>query len=532
MSNLAGESGLSAAEPLNSVEDFYGDVLGRPSVGGSGRGRVRPSNGAADALNIGASTTSKASASSATSRTLRLHKAARQGKLDVVQRVLAGEGGRLVDALDDSGRSALHWAARKRRRAVAAALLRAGANPNLSDHEGITPLHLAAIAGTEVADIDHGVSDSCMSRHADAEHGRDEAPLRQRFGSGRQLDFSGAGSAALGVRPSSPLSPDPTAALLPGAVASRESSGPLLLSASRSWSKMDDRPRGVVSPRERSPHRAVSPVGVAVSRSICSSSSCSSSRLVHCSTHRDSSRVTLLRALDALDAGPLAAATASPGRLGRPSPARHRYQQQQQQQALHDRRTTPPAVPLANSWLLNDQDDAGGGDISGQPLLDSSDSLASATKNVHGVDSSHIHTPLASVGGENSAWTSPATPKLQVAASPSRGGGVLELLVQSGSVLDAQDQHRRTPLHWAAWKGKVDSAAALLHYGASTSLKDRDGRTPLHLVAISGQSPMVSECRTTPPPLTHAHAHTHHSRHHHRTYYLTIRSPIIFIFII
>jgi uncharacterized protein len=75
------------------------------------------------------------------------------GELDLVhQAILEGDLGQLklaiangddVDALDRNGRTALFYAAREGRLAIAEELLRAGANPNAQDKSGQTPLHFA-----------------------------------------------------------------------------------------------------------------------------------------------------------------------------------------------------------------------------------------------------------------------------------------------------------------------------------------------------------------------------------------------------
>ena len=55
-----------------------------------------------------------------------------------------------VDMTDEYGRTALWWAALRGQIANMRALLEAGANPNLSDHKGLTPLFVAA-NGTAVS---------------------------------------------------------------------------------------------------------------------------------------------------------------------------------------------------------------------------------------------------------------------------------------------------------------------------------------------------------------------------------------------
>ena len=49
-----------------------------------------------------------------------------------------------------------------------------------------------------------------------------------------------------------------------------------------------------------------------------------------------------------------------------------------------------------------------------------------------------------------------------------------------------------TPLHLAAWAGKVEPALLLLDAGAETNLCSRNGATPLHLASEHGNYGVVS----------------------------------------
>ena len=51
-----------------------------------------------------------------------------------------------------------------------------------------------------------------------------------------------------------------------------------------------------------------------------------------------------------------------------------------------------------------------------------------------------------------------------------------------------------TPLHLAAWAGKVEPALLLLDAGAETNLCSRSGATPLHLASEHGNYVVVSYC--------------------------------------
>jgi hypothetical protein len=63
---------------------------------------------------------------------------------------------------------------------------------------------------------------------------------------------------------------------------------------------------------------------------------------------------------------------------------------------------------------------------------------------------------------------------------------VVFCLVKHGADVQLADSSGDTPLHWAAFKGNVQSAALLLYLGASPTAADAYGATPLHLAAQSG----------------------------------------------
>ena len=74
-----------------------------------------------------------------------LHWAAQFGHADVANLLIPN--GAEVDRQGNDGSTALHWAAREGHHEVVRLLLAHGAKPDMTDHEGRTPLHLAAWRG-------------------------------------------------------------------------------------------------------------------------------------------------------------------------------------------------------------------------------------------------------------------------------------------------------------------------------------------------------------------------------------------------
>lgn len=57
-----------------------------------------------------------------------------------------------------------------------------------------------------------------------------------------------------------------------------------------------------------------------------------------------------------------------------------------------------------------------------------------------------------------------------------------------GAAIDVADASGRTPLHYAAGGGHVESVGKLIIAGAGVGLQDAQGYTPAHLAAMHGHA--------------------------------------------
>lgn len=60
------------------------------------------------------------------------------------------------------------------------------------------------------------------------------------------------------------------------------------------------------------------------------------------------------------------------------------------------------------------------------------------------------------------------------------------LLIASGAIVNARDDYKGTPLHWAAWSNSEALAELLLRSGADKNARDKLDRAPLHRAAEKG----------------------------------------------
>ncbi len=84
-----------------------------------------------------------------------------EGDVDMVSQML--EAGAAMNGRDDSGCTALHFAADRGNVDVARLLIQAGADVNAQDADGQTPLHYAAI--TEHREVSGGTGKKSPSGH-------------------------------------------------------------------------------------------------------------------------------------------------------------------------------------------------------------------------------------------------------------------------------------------------------------------------------------------------------------------------------
>uniref|UniRef100_A0A914VD50 SOCS box domain-containing protein n=1 Tax=Plectus sambesii TaxID=2011161 RepID=A0A914VD50_9BILA len=67
-----------------------------------------------------------------------------------------------------------------------------------------------------------------------------------------------------------------------------------------------------------------------------------------------------------------------------------------------------------------------------------------------------------------------------------RSSVCVKILVDAGAIVDCRDAHMNTPLHWAAYKNRVDCVQTLLEAGADVNAVDANGDSALSWAALKG----------------------------------------------
>ncbi len=68
----------------------------------------------------------------------------------------------------------------------------------------------------------------------------------------------------------------------------------------------------------------------------------------------------------------------------------------------------------------------------------------------------------------------------------------MRLLLKHGADPNIKNKDGKTPLHKAAYWGRVGVVKLLLVYGADPAVKDKDRKTPLDLARAEGRREVVS----------------------------------------
>jgi ankyrin repeat protein len=101
------------------------------------------------------------------------------------------------------------------------------------------------------------------------------------------------------------------------------------------------------------------------------------------------------------------------------------------------------------------------------------------------------HLPLIQLlvdeGADVNAKSLNNTTPLQLAFRSNRIGIAEVLIRKYGADLNCVDKAGRTPLHWAAFNGDLDTTTFLFSAGADISARDNDGYTPLHKAVWRGK---------------------------------------------
>lgn len=398
--------------------------------------------------------------SSSSGKLVRLHKAARQGLLDVIDRALRASPG-LVDSRDEAGRTPLHWAARKNRNRVAELLLALGADANAIDNDGMCPMHLSAACGMETntaSSSSSSVFDSCSSERVFTVH--DVVDLRQDMDSARRRTdrcsfvLPHAGFTVPGQTSSEPDVPFPPpqpheagAVVIVGSSLMRSSFRPDFVEL------LDSVENGAQSTRIQGRLGGIQRVSSACRRTGCESSRAGGGAANEC----------------------------------QPPDAQPRHRPIGRSETISSPRGCESKAGILA--IMGDRDDA-------EP---SRPAAAKTNTWVNPCPSEFESTDLWKTVSETPRPSTDGSDVIAFVPRQTKTKTVMDMLLNHGAEIDARDANGRTPLHWAAWKGRDDSVAWLLRHGAQPHVADGDGRCAIHLASISGSLMVIQASNQTTP---------------------------------
>lgn len=93
---------------------------------------------------------------------------------------------------------------------------------------------------------------------------------------------------------------------------------------------------------------------------------------------------------------------------------------------------------------------------------------------------------LISVGASTSKMDHQGMVAIHHACLYAESADCVDLLIDSGAPVDAEDLHQWTPLHWAAKSGAAATVTRLLEAGAAKTKIDASGKAPFHIAMLCG----------------------------------------------
>jgi ankyrin repeat protein len=79
---------------------------------------------------------------------------------------------------------------------------------------------------------------------------------------------------------------------------------------------------------------------------------------------------------------------------------------------------------------------------------------------------------------------------------------IVQHLLDSGANIEAEDEDRRTALHWASGEGHLEIVQHLLKSGANIEAKDKDQKTALDLATLWRHIKVVELLSSASSPAT------------------------------